>query len=66
VADSYEADPSVADPSVADPDPAGERRVADPELEAHLEDALRRARTQLSHIRGNLSLVATFLTRSES
>lgn len=50
---------------MAEPDAVAERPVAGPELEEHLEDALRRARAQLSHIRGNLALVATYLTRSE-
>jgi hypothetical protein len=50
---------------VAEPGAVGETPAAVRELEQQLEDALRRARTQLSHIRGNLALVATFLTRSE-
>jgi hypothetical protein len=50
---------------VAEQDTTAADRSSDRLLEEHLEDALRRAKAQLSHIRGNLSLVATFLTRSE-
>ena len=40
-------------------------RHATEQLEAQLEDALQRAKAQLSHLRENLGLVATFLTRAE-
>ncbi|MCB1002027.1 MAG: hypothetical protein KDB40_22225 [Acidimicrobiales bacterium] len=44
----------------AEPGPA-----VDTALEAELEAALLAARTELSRIRGNLALVADFLTRPE-
>lgn len=51
---------TAAAPSGLPPAPAGPAG-----LEAELVEALASARTELTRIRGNLGLVATFLTRPE-
>ncbi len=51
----------TADPAPVDTPPS----VGGDRLEAELVEALASARTELARIRGNLALVATFLTRPE-